>query len=118
MVLILDRKGEEIDRIIGYRGNSKHYLKKLEDILKEKNTISTIEEKYKNNKNDLKTVYILAKEYYDRLRFREAITYFEILLDNQEKSKNLNLKYKNKNVNLYSEAKKYMKQLEMFKNIK
>ena len=117
MVLILDGKGEEVDRIVRYNNDPDQYIKKVDNVIKGINTIRTIEERYKNNKNDLKIVYKLAKAYYDRLRFKEAIKYFEILLDNPGKSNEL--KFKNRsNINLYSEAKKYMKRLEMFKNNK
>ena len=115
MVLILDGNGEEVDRIVRYNNDPDQYVQKLDNFIKGKNTMRTIEERYKNNKNDLNTVYKLAKAYYDRLRFKEAIKYFEILLNNPGKSKELKFKDKS-NINLYSEAKKYMKRLEMFRN--
>ena len=90
-VLILYSDGEEADRLLGYDKNPDKYRKKLEDIINCVNYIGSFEKKYYERPDDPMRAYNLAMEYYNRLRWKEAIPFFEKVINN-EKSKTMKIK--------------------------
>ena len=61
-ILFVDEKGNEIDRILGYK-DPKHYLNELKRIHSGKNTLPALLTSFQNNPESFSTLYKLAKKY-------------------------------------------------------
>lgn len=86
-VLIADANGEEIDRIYGVYPRN-HYLAKLKDFARNKNSFGELAEKAKSHPEDYDLTYQLAEAYNERNRLAEAAACYEKLVRHQTYAQN------------------------------
>ncbi len=79
-LILLNSKGEEIDRIVGYL-SSKELVNKLNNYLKGKETLTDFENKVKKDSLNAKINFKLAVKYQERSRWYEAEQFYRKVLE-------------------------------------
>ena len=84
-ILILDREGHEVDRILGVVDKDK-LVKRMKDIIQEKNTPKKWKAILKKNPNDIKSSWHLSEWYMDNGKMRKAIPLLEVIIQNDTRN--------------------------------
>lgn len=82
-VILLTSEGKEIDRIIGLIGPEK-YFQLIKDYTDNKNTFDKLLGKVVNDKSNLDLNNEIAKKYFERGRFENAIEYYQHLTESEK----------------------------------
>ena len=75
-VVLLNPSGEEIDRILGYRG-PEPFVQQIEQYLAGKGTFPSVLKELEADPDDVKLLFKVAEGYYGRGKLAEAIDHYE-----------------------------------------
>ncbi|MDZ7722324.1 MAG: tetratricopeptide repeat protein [candidate division KSB1 bacterium] len=75
-VIVLAPDGSERDRIVGFANNPDKYMQKLTDYAHNRNTLSMLQKKYRQDSMDVEITFKLAEKYMDRFEAKNAQPYF------------------------------------------
>ena len=87
-VIFVDKKGLEIDRIIGY-APPENFIPMVTDLIAGKNTIPALEKMLENNPNDFETIFKIAQKYMDRGEMEIAKPHFITIINDWYNSQKL-----------------------------
>jgi len=79
-ILMLDKTGNEIDRILGYRSPAA-LARWCRDALDGEGTMWTLEKEHREKRNDPKVMIALARKHLGRGQFEEAQNFFESIVN-------------------------------------
>jgi thioredoxin-related protein len=86
-VLFFDKKGNEIDRSVGYDGNKELYLEFLNNIVNREKLYHEIYSDYLKDTSDIISNYLLAKKFLFRYENQRAVKLFKFILLNDTLNK-------------------------------
>jgi len=78
--IILSPEGNEIDRIIGFKGKEK-FLQTIKDYVNGINTLAAFLEQEKQNPSDIELLFKIAYKYADRQENEKALNYFSKVVE-------------------------------------
>tara|TARA_B100001113_G_C21100962_1_gene618727 strand:- start:419 stop:1441 length:1023 start_codon:yes stop_codon:yes gene_type:complete len=88
MIIFLDKEKNEIDRFYGFYPPN-DFILKLNNILSGDHTFPDLLTKYKLGDNSSSTIFELAKKYFSRGEYDDALQLYEKILENKDLSYNM-----------------------------
>ena len=88
MIIFLDKEKNEIDRFYGFYPPN-DFILKLNNILSGDHTFPDLLTKYKLGDNSSSTIFELAKKYFSRGEYDDALQLYEKVLENKDLSYNM-----------------------------
>ena len=87
-IVVINEKGDEIDRIVGAFIPLSKYRNKLQDFIDRKETFISLSAKVAKNKEDFKSAFKLAQKYEKMYKRDEAAELYKMITADPEKAKN------------------------------